>query len=52
MSSTTTEVHRFHSLFAAQEFLATLQAAKKSYHAVRIPRPKAGKQLYMGFVYG
>jgi hypothetical protein len=52
MSSTTTEVHRFYSLFAAQAFIATLIAAKKSYRTLRIPRPKAGKPLYVVTIYG
>lgn len=52
MSSTTTEVHRFHSLFAAQAFLATLQAAQKSYRTIRVPRPKPGRPLYAVVVYG
>lgn len=45
------EVHRFHSLFAAQAFVAALQAARKSYRALKIPRPKAGKPLYVVHVY-
>ena len=51
MSLTTSEIHRFHSIFAAQAFIATLQAAQKSYRTLRIPRPKAGKPLYTVIVY-
>jgi hypothetical protein len=47
-----TEVHRFHSLFAAQAFIATLRAAQKSYRSAKIPRPKPGKPLYTVVVYG
>lgn len=52
MSSMATEVHRFLTLFAAQAFIATLIAAKKSYRTAKIPRPKAGKPLYVVTVYG
>lgn len=51
MSSTTSEVHRFHSIFAVQAFIATLQAAQKSYRTLKVPRPKAGKYLYVVTVY-
>lgn len=52
MSSMATEVHRFHTLFAAQAFIATLRAAQKSFRTLRVPRPKAGKPLYAVVVYG
>lgn len=51
MSSKMSEVHKFHSIFAAQAFIATLMAAQKSYRTLRIPRPKAGKPLYAVVVY-
>jgi hypothetical protein len=51
MSSKMSEVHKFHSIFAAQAFIATLKAAQKSYRTLRIPRPKAGKPLYAVVVY-
>lgn len=51
MSLTTSEVHRFHSLFAAQAFTAVLMAAQKSYRTLRVPRPKPGKPLYVVVVY-
>ena len=46
-----TEVHSFHSLFAAQAFIATLKAAQKSYRTLRVPRPKRGKPLYSVVIY-
>lgn len=46
------DIHRFSTLFAAQAFIATLKAAKKSYRTLRIPRPKAGSPLYAVIVYG
>ncbi len=52
MSTTKPKVHLFHSLFAAQAFIATQKAAQKSYRALRIPRPKRGKPLYTVVVYG
>lgn len=52
MSSMATKGHKFHSLFAAQAFIATLKAAKKPFRALRVPRPKAGKPLYVVVVYG
>ena len=52
MSSKTSEIHRFHSLFALQAFIATLMAAQKSYRTLRVPRPKPGKPLYAVVVYG
>jgi hypothetical protein len=52
MSSTTREVHRFFSLFAAQAFIATLQVAQKSYRTLRVPRPKRGNPLYAVVIYG
>lgn len=45
------EVHLFHSLFAAQNFMATIKSAQKSYRTLRIPRPKRGKPLYKVVVY-
>lgn len=51
MSSKTSEVHRFQSLFALQAFVATLQATNKSYRTLRVPRPKPGKPLYTVVVY-
>jgi hypothetical protein len=46
-----TEVHAFYSLFATQAFVATLQAARKSYRTARAARPKPGKPLYVVHVY-
>jgi hypothetical protein len=46
------EVHKFHSIFATQAFIATLQAAQKSYRALKVLRPKTGKPLYAVVVYG
>ena len=46
-----TEVHAFHSLFAAQAFVATLIAAQKSYRTARAAHPKPGKPIYRVFVY-
>jgi hypothetical protein len=46
-----TEVHAFHSLFAAQAFIATLKAEQKSYRTARAARPKPGKPIYRVFVY-
>ena len=51
MSSKMSEVHRFHSIFAVQAFVATLQAAKKSYRTARVARPKPGKPPYMVIIY-
>jgi hypothetical protein len=51
MSSTTSEARRFHSIFAVQAFIATLQAAQKSYRTLKVPRPKPGKPLYVVIVY-
>jgi hypothetical protein len=51
MSSTSTEVHKFHSLFAAQAFVATLRAAERSCRTLRVPRPKPGRHLYVVVVY-
>lgn len=51
MSSNMSEVHRFYSLFAAQAFTATLQAAKKSYRTARVARPKPGYPPYMVIIY-
>jgi hypothetical protein len=52
MSSKTIEVHKVNTLFALQALIATLIAAKKSYRTLRIPRPKAGKPLYVVTIYG
>lgn len=52
MSIHAPEVHRFHSLFTLQAFIATLMAAQKSYRTLRVPRPKPGKPLYAVVVYG
>ena len=51
MSSKMSEVHKFHSIFAAQAFVATLKAAQKSYRTIKTLRPKAGKPLYTVIVY-
>lgn len=51
MSSRMSETHKFHSLFAAQAFMATLIAAQKSYRSLKIPRAKPGKPLYVVVVY-
>ena len=52
MSSKTIKTHVFHSLFAAQAFIATLRAARKSYRTIKTLRPKPGKPLYTVAVYG
>lgn len=52
MSTPTPEVHWFRTLFAMQAFVATLQAAQKSYRTTRVARPKPGKPLYAVVVYG
>lgn len=52
MSSTTSEIHRFHSAFAVQAFTATLRAAQKSYRTLKVPRPKPGNPVYVVMVYG
>jgi hypothetical protein len=51
MLSRVSEVHRFHSLFAAQAFIATLKATDTSYRTLRVARPKPGKPLYTVVVY-
>ena len=52
MSSKTIEIRKVNTLFALQALIATLIAAKKSYRTLRIPRPKAGKPLYVVTIYG
>lgn len=51
MSSTATEARKFHSIFAVQAFIATLQAARKSYRTMKVPRPKPGSPLYVVIIY-
>lgn len=51
MSSETSEALRFHSIFAVQAFVATLQAAQKSYRTLKVPRPKPGGPLYVVVIY-
>lgn len=46
------EYHLFHSLLAAQAFLATLRASGASYSASRFSRSKPGNPLYKVVVYG
>ena len=45
------EIHRFHSIFAMQAFIATLVAAQRSYRAARVTQPKPGRPPYMVVVY-
>jgi len=52
MSLKASKVHRFHSIFATQAFIATLKAANTSYRTLRAARPKPGNPLYVVVVYG